>query len=146
MKKIATLILAGILSMTMLVGCTSKSMKDGTYKAEFSTPDDHGWTEYVEITVKGEKITEVNFDGKNADGAKKSEDAAYEQAMKDAGSATWPKDFYSKLATSLVDKQDISKIDKVAGATTSSDDFIKLVKALSNKMSKGDTATEMVTR
>lgn len=145
MKKAITLTLASLLCVSMLAGCNSGSkMKDGTYNAEFTAADDHGWTEYVEITVSGEKITNVVFDGKNVDGLKKSEDASYEQAMKDAGSTTFPKDFYTKLAQQLVEKQDVEKVDAVAGATTSSNDFTTLVKGM--KLSTGDSAVQKINR
>lgn len=146
MKKILCLVLALTLVGAMFVGCSSKGMKDGTYKAEFSDADGHGWTDYVEVTVSGEKITAVDFDSVNAEGAKKSADEAYNAMMKDAESPTWPSDFFPKLEQSLIDNQDIEKVDAVAGATDSSNAFKKLVKELSKNMSKGDTTTVKVTR
>lgn len=147
MKKNVMMILTVTLILTLFVGCTSSSeYKDGTYKAEFSTPDDHGWTEYVEITVTNAKITDVVFDGKNPDGAQKSEDKAYEDAMKSAGSTTWPSEFYVELANGLVEKQDPTKVDNIAGATMSSNDFKTLVRALEKKMANGDTSDEIVKR
>lgn len=49
-------------------------------------------------------------------------------------------EFYPALEKSLVEKQDGSKIDAVAGATTSSDSMKKLYQALIANMKKGDTA------
>ncbi|MEG2429333.1 MAG: FMN-binding protein [Oscillospiraceae bacterium] len=150
MKKSITIITTIILTMMLFVGCSSnaKSLKNGTYKAEFEKPDEHGWTEYVEITVENEKFTKVVFDSIN-DGAKepekkgmkKSEDEDYKKAMQGAGSKTWPSDFYPKLATKLIDTQDIDKVDVVAGATTSSNNFKTLVKALTKNIKKGETTT-----
>lgn len=150
MKKSITIIATLMVTMLLFVGCNSnaKSMKNGTYKAEFEKPDDHGWTEYVEITVENEKFKKVTFDGFN-DGAKepekkgkkKSEDADYKAAMQGANSKTWPSDFYSKLSTKLVDTQNIDKVDAVASATTSSNNFKTLVKALTKNIKNGVTET-----
>lgn len=132
------------LSLLIFVGCTSSSsgeLKDGSYTAEFKDADSHGWIEFVELKVENEKIIEVNFDAKDAAGQLKSESAEYKDAMINAGSKTWPSDFYPKLEDSLIDAQDIDKVDAVAGATQSSDAFKKLVKELSKNMSKGDTST-----
>lgn len=147
MKKLLCLVLGIIMTCTVLVGCTSsKGMKDGTYKAEFDAADDHGWTDYVEITVSGEKITAVDYDAVDAEGKKKNGNEWYDNAMKDAGSKTWPSDFMPKLEEELVTAQDIDKVDAVAGATDSSNAFKKLVKELAKSMSKGDTATVKVKR
>jgi len=146
LKKIISIAVAFVIIATMFVGCvsTSAAKKDGTYRAEFSAADDHGWTEYVEITVAGDKITNVVYDSLN-DGKKKSEDKDYEKTMKNvSGGKTWPADFYSKLTAQLLEKQNIDEVDTVAGATTSSDDFKTLVKSLSKNMQNGKTETVKV--
>lgn len=147
MKKAITFGLSVVLAASMLTGCTSsKDMKDGTYKAIYSTPDSHNWTDFVEVTVKDSRITAVVFDAVNKDGALKSQDPDYEKAMKAAGYETWPADYAPKLASSLVEKQKADEVDTIAGATTSSNDFKVLVKALSKNMGKGTTAELEVTR
>ncbi|MEG0691616.1 MAG: FMN-binding protein [Oscillospiraceae bacterium] len=146
MKKFLCLTVAVALAGAMFVGCSSKGMKDGTYKAEFSTADSHGWTDYVEVTVSGEKITAVDFDSVNAEGLKKSADEAYNKMMKDTGSATWPSDFFPKLEENLIKAQGADKVDAVAGATDSSNSLKKLAKELEKNISKGDTATVKVAR
>lgn len=137
-KKFTVIVMAIVLCFAFTGCASSDTLKDGTYKSQYSAPDSHGWTDYVEITVSSGKITKVNYDALK-DGLKKSEDKDYQTAMKDGGSKTWPSDFYPKLSSQLVDKQDIDKVDVVAGATTSSNDFKKLVKALSKNMSEGKT-------
>lgn len=144
MKKILSLVLALTLAGAMFVGCSPKGMKDGTYKAEMAKADDHGWTDFVEITVSGEKITAVDFDSVDAEGKKKNGNESYDKVMKDTGSKTWPSDFMPKLEKDLIDKQNVEKVDTIAGATVSSDSFKKLVKALSKNMAKGDTKTVKV--
>ena len=146
MKKILYLLITLTLTGMLLISCTPKSMKDGTYKAEFSTADSHGWTDYVEITVSGEKITKVDYDSLNAEGKRKSEDTNYNQMMKDAGSSTWPSVFYPKLEDNLIKAQKPSDIDIVAGATDSSNALKKLVEELEKNMSKGETKTLKVSR
>lgn len=146
MKKFVSIFLLLTLVMVLCVACTtSKEIKDGTFKAEFDTPDEHGWTDFVQITVTNNKITEVDFNSLNAEGAKKTEDPDYEAAMK-KDAKTWPSEFYPKLAASLVDKQNISDVDAISGATTTSDSFKKLVKELNSNMSKGVFDTIKVKR
>lgn len=140
MKKLISSSLVIILSVLLLIGCSSsKQMKDGTYKAEYANPDSHGWTDFVEVKITNNKITEVNFNAKNDKGDLKSNDPDYKAAMENCGLKTWPSDFYPKLATNLVEKQDINQVDSIAGATTSSDTLKKLIKALSKNFSSGKT-------
>lgn len=153
MKKAFVVTLTLALISTIFVGCNSsgKALKDGSYKAQAKAADSHGWIEYVEIKVENEKITEVIVDAVN-DGVqeaekkdmKKSEDSDYKDAMLNSGYDTWPSDFYTKLADRLIEKQKISDVDDVAGATTSSTNFKKMVKALEKNMANGDTSVVTV--
>ncbi|MEG0571037.1 MAG: FMN-binding protein [Oscillospiraceae bacterium] len=147
LKKLCTLALILTCVGILFSSCSSmSSLKDGKYKAEFADPDDHGWTDYVNITVTDSKISEVTFDSLSADGKLKTEDKDYEESMKKAGSSTVPNEFYKKLAAELVSKQKIGDVEVVAGATTTSNDFKKLVKELEKSMKKGDTNTLKVAR
>lgn len=141
MKKIISITLSVILAGMAFVGCTpsNNAMKDGTYRAEMSEADSHGWTDFVEITVSGEKITAVDYDSLDADGNRKSESPDYDEAMKGAGSTTYPSKFMPELEAALVEKQDATKVDAIAGATQSSDSFKLLVKELKGNMSSGKT-------
>lgn len=140
MKKVTTICITFVLLVVLFVGCvSSKELKDGSYKAEFESADDHGWTEFVEITVTNSKITDVNFDAKNQNGDLKSKDPDYKEAMEGAGLKTWPSDFYPKLSAKLIETQDIEKVDAIAGATNSSNAFKKLVKSLTKNMTSGKT-------
>lgn len=146
MKKFSVTLLMLSLVMVICVACTtSKEMKDGTYKAEYDTPDEHGWTDFVQITMTNSKITDVDFNSLNAEGAKKTDDPDYEAAMK-KDAKTWPSEFYPKLAASLVEKQNVGDVDAVSGATTTSESFKKLVNELSSNMSKGVFDTVKVKR
>lgn len=143
MKKIALFCMAALLAASMLVGCSqSGEMKDGTYRAKFAEPS-HDWTEYVEVTVKDGKITNVDFDALNADGDRKSENQEYQEMMTSAGSDIGPMDFYADYNQKLLDAQDASKVDAIAGATNSGINLKTLMSALSGNISSGDT-TEVI--
>jgi major membrane immunogen (membrane-anchored lipoprotein) len=101
-------------------------MKDGIYKATQDKADQYGWKGFVEVEVKDGKIAAVKFDYDN-NGALKSQDAAYKAQMEPV-SKTYPEKAFAELQTALVEKQDITAVTAVAGATMSSNDFIALVK------------------
>jgi major membrane immunogen (membrane-anchored lipoprotein) len=120
------------------------ALKDGKYKAEAADFDDKGWKPFVEVEVKGGKIAAVAFDYTNKDGKFKSEDADYNKNM-EAKVKTGPAKYTKELEDALVAKQDITKVDTVAGATHSVENFKALgTKAIENA-GKGDTAVAKVT-
>ena len=57
---------------------------------------------------------------------------------------TYPADYMKKLGDSLIEKQNADQVDTIAGATSSSNDFKKLVAALKSNMEKGKTDTVIV--
>lgn len=149
-KKIFALTCAALLAASALAGCNNNTakMQDGTYRAEMKEGS-HGWKDYVELTVRNGKIETVVYDAVNDDGQKKTQDEDYKKSMMEGNKnadlpETYPADFTKKLADSLIEKQDVAKVDAVAGATTSSKDFKTLVEALKDHMSKGDTDTVVV--
>ncbi len=143
MKKFLAIMLAALTLVTVLASCGAKdevAFKDGVYHAEVAEFDDHGWKDYVDVTVEGGKITAVEYDSLNAeDGHKKTEDEAYKEAYESAFPDVNPADTAAKLAADLIAKQDVAKVDTVAGATNSSDSFKALVGALAENMKNGDT-------
>lgn len=144
--RVVCVLIAIVLSVTFF-GCDSaKALQDGTYRAEYAQADDHGWTDYVVVTVLDGKISNVEYDALDENGNSKKSSVEYNEAMKGAGSTTWPSDFMPQLQNQLVDKQDIAKVDAIAGATTSSNDFVTLVKALKKNMENGNTETVKVKR
>lgn len=145
-------LLTALLTAIALTGCNNNAggdtLKDGTYRAEMSA-ESHGYKDYVEITVVGGKIDTVVYDSQTADGKRKTQDEDYKKAMMDGNKnagipETYPADYSKKLTEALLEKQDINKVDTVAGATTSSDDFKALVSALMNNIKKGNTKTVVV--
>ncbi len=144
MKKILAVLLAALAAACLMTGCSSNP-KDGTYKAQYKDYDDHGWRDYVSITVKDGKITAVDYDSVNKDGAKKSEDTAYRESMEPV-SNTYPAKFYKELEDQLTEKQDPKKVDAVTGATNSSNDFKKLTAEALKAAKSGKTETVEITR
>lgn len=128
MKKALAIGIATTLAVISLAGCgssttTSKgALKDGTYKAEQPSFDTHGYKGQIEITVKGGKISNVVYNEVTKDGKFKRDDQAYAAKMKKVNNVT-PKEVDEKLQSTLVSKQDPSKVDTVAGATETSKTF-----------------------
>ena len=118
-------------------------LKDGTYKAAYDNFDSHGWKATVQIDVKDGKIAACTFDYVNKDGKLKTQDADYNSSMK-AQNGTSPAEYSPKLAQSLVDAQDIAKVDSVTGATSSSNNFKTLAAAALEKAKTGDTSETAV--
>ncbi|MEG2596844.1 MAG: FMN-binding protein [Oscillospiraceae bacterium] len=145
MKKIVAMIGSVLAVMGLMTSCSlggSATYKDGTYRAEAKEFDDHGWKDYVNVTVKDGKIAAVEYDAMSQeDGRKKTEDEAYKEAYIGAGYETYPADYTEKLEKGLIEKQEGSKVDTVAGATSSSHSFKKLIKELEKSMKSGKTET-----
>jgi major membrane immunogen (membrane-anchored lipoprotein) len=111
-------------------GDTAKAIvplyEDGAYKVEADKFDDKGWKPFVELEIKDHKISNINFDYINKDGKLKTEDAAYKTKM-EAVAKTYPEKYTAELEKQLVEKQSISKVDVVTGATHSVENFKLLV-------------------
>lgn len=99
---------------------------DGTYKVEADTFDDKGWKPFVELTIVDDQITAVVFDYKDETGALKTADAEYKTNM-ETKSGTYPEKYANELEQQLIQKQIISEVDAVSGATASSANFAALV-------------------
>lgn len=127
MKRWLSLAMVLTLVLVFAVGCSSGAdFKDGQYQAE-SDFDDKGYKGSIEIVVKDGKITEVDYDELDEDGAKKSVDEDYAEAMEGV-SGTKPAQAYEDLESSLVKSQDPDKVDAVTGATGTSELFKELAK------------------
>jgi major membrane immunogen (membrane-anchored lipoprotein) len=113
-------------------------LKDGVYKLAEKNLSPQGWKTFINLTVKEGKITKVDFNFKNKDGKLKTNDAAYEKAMK-AKSGTGPKEYIPALSKALIDKQNAEEVDVVSGATHSSHSFRIYAAQLINAAQKGDT-------
>lgn len=148
MKKVLgiTVSLAMTLSLfgSVAFAAPKSAYVDGTYKATYDYVDGHGWKPQISLTVKGGKITAVKYDAVNPQGKLKTSDANYREAMKKV-KGTYPALYSAKLDTSLVKTQDISKVDSVSGATTSSTEFKALATAAMAHAAKGDKTAAVLT-
>lgn len=81
------------------------------------------------ITVSDGYITAVEYDARNEAGEKKSQDTAYRDSMAAGNAANglpavYPEKVYNDLVTAFrAVEYDLQKVDAVAGATTSSENF-----------------------
>lgn len=153
MKKILVFPLICLMVVFMATGCGGKannnktpnegaqktSYYDGQYHAEYDRLDVRNWKPYIDITVKDGKVTKAYYDYTNDTGVKRSEDKAYIEGFSGANNGMTPRQAFDKLATRLVETQDIKKVDAVSGATHSSRNFVELATAALQKASDGDT-------
>ena len=142
MKKFLCLLTALVIILSVVSCGNSSSLKDGTYRAK-QAEEDYGWSEFVEITVEGGKITKVVFDASNANGDLKSADEGY-RGMMEPVSGTYPAEFYPYFSNQLIEKQSIKDVEVKTGATVSYNRFILLVDALEENMKNGDTTEKVV--
>ncbi|KRM71484.1 extracellular electron transfer flavoprotein PplA [Lacticaseibacillus brantae] len=112
-------------------------MKDGTYTLDEKNAS-HGYKVQFSITVKDGKITKSNYDYVDKDGKLKSNDAAYEKAMK-AKNGIGPKEYIADLNKELVKGQQ-PNVAAVSGATESSSSFALYAAQLINAAQAGNTA------
>ena len=144
MKKIIALSMVLVLALCAFAGCGAK-MTDGEYRAEFSEGDDHGWKDYVVVTVADGKIASVEFDSANEEGQKKTESDWYKEAMEPVA-GTYPGKFFPELEEQYMEKQDSSKMDAIAGATMSSDSVKVLLAEAEKQIKEGKPGTYVVAK
>ena len=136
MKKIAQILIFGLL-LIVLAGCGgSASYKDGTYtgqSAMYEGEDDGSGAGYgvVSLTLKDNKITACEYNTYELDGTLKDEN----YGKKDGEVAN--QDFYNraqrarlacpKYAEQLVSSGDLKKVDVISGATISYNEFKEAV-------------------
>ena len=154
-KRIMSIIAAGVMTLSLLSGCGKKAepvvattapvvttiaapaettaaavvetKAPEVYKASAKDFDERGWKAELSLTYEDGKIVKVEYDEVNKDGKKKSEDAGYSKAMKDAKTdkkeGITITEAYTKLNETAL-KED--KVATVTGATTTAKSFEKL--------------------
>lgn len=144
-KKIMLTSLLSVAALT-LVACGNSSsktasaeLKDGKYTVE-SNFDERGYKVVHTLTVSEGKITESNFGYQKEDGSWKADDAAYNETMK-AKAGVSSKEATEQLNKALVEKQNISDVEAVSGATSTSTNFKASTEALLKAASEGKTET-----
>lgn len=142
-KKKTILFLTAVLSLLLLSGCSiGNKMKDGYYTAEMSDFS-HGWKEYVCILVKNDKIVSAEFNAKDESGFIKAWDNEY---MRNMGTVngTYPNKYTREYVQQLMEGQKGTKVDMVTGATSSGENFEKLISAVIKQAEKGNSAAAIV--
>ena len=140
MKKI-------ILFLIMATSILGAQLKDGEYFVKQDSYP-HGWASTAGIRVEEGKIVKVTTDKVNKAGELVSEDVEYNNKMR-AKSGTDPKEysvvlienFMENLKKKSTGKDDFQmpEIDIVAGATSSSKKFKKMMEFLVEKAESGKT-------
>ena len=123
----------GVTDGTIAVNVSAYNKADGTYRAEATEPV-HGWTDFLDVTVKNGKITKVVADSFNADGELKTNDANYAENM-----GMDPAKYFATLADRLVKADRPSDVDTVTGATSSSNAVRFLAHAIKYRGIPGET-------
>ncbi|WP_169338258.1 FMN-binding protein [Paenibacillus sanguinis] len=118
-------------------------LQDGTYKGIYDRKDVRNWIAYVEVTVKDGKIEKVYYDYTNENGDLRTNDENYTKAFTDFNKMS-PREAFDQLGAKLVEAQDASKVDAVAGATHSSRNFNELAAAALEHAKTGDTSDAVV--
>ncbi len=96
---------------------SAQGCPDGTFSGT-SPYDAFDYAHTATITIKDEKIINVDYDEVHRDGHGKRNDEQYNTDMKDGG-GTPPKESYPIYEQQLLDKQNIMEIDGVTGASYS---------------------------
>lgn len=143
-RKIKTEIISILIVLVMLLtGCgSSGDLKDGYYTAEMSEFS-NGWREYLVIQVSHGNIVSAEFNAKNESGFIKAWDNSYMKNMITLR-GTYPNKYTREYVQQLLEQQTDIQVDAVTGATTSGDNFVKLVDAVLKQAAKGDSQTVIV--
>ncbi len=142
MKKQFYCLVLALVSIVLFSGCRNNQPKDGTYRAELSdkaTEDNLGWREYMEITYKDGDITDVAYDGIDADGRIKSTLTKEEYPMD-----PHPSEWIEKMKNNIKRGKTADKMEGIAGATRSSRNARLLMKHIEKSAAEGDTSTAIV--
>lgn len=115
---------------------------DGYYTAMMSDYS-FGWKEYVTICVMDRKIVNVEYNARNKAGFIKSWDSAYMRNM-NAVQGTYPNRYTRDYAAQLLQNQGEKEIDMLAGASSSGDNFQKMVMALLESARSGDSEIKII--
>lgn len=139
------LFISGIVAilLTACIGCGGKDqMKDGYYTAEMSDFS-YGWKEYICIYVKNDRIISAEFNAKDPNGFIKAWDNEYMNNMNSV-QGTYPNRYTREYVQQLMEGQKETEVDTVSGASTSGDNFRKLIVTVIEQAKKGDASVAMV--
>ena len=127
MKKI-------ILSMMFLLSCLGFSAKkDGIYYVEKTTGN--GWTSFVKLTIKSDRIIGAQYDRKNTDGELLSINQSENEKYRKEFGETF-RDTSFKMTRSLVSSQNVNELESVRN-TKALSEFKAMVNYLIDKSNAG---------
>ena len=127
----------------VLTGCSGfNNLKDGYYTAEMSEFS-HGWKEYLLIQVKDGSIVSAEFNAKDESGFIKAWDNSYMKNMSMVQN-TYPNKYTREYVQQLLEEQSDIQVDAISGATTSGNNFKKLVQAVLEQAETGNSETVVV--
>lgn len=142
-RKLCILCIIMAVSVVCMTGCdVFGSMEDGYYTAEMSDYS-NGWKEYVCIQVKNDVVVSAEFNAKNASGFIKAWDNAYMKNMIGL-QGTYPNKYTREYVQQLIEGQKDTKVDVITGATTSGNNFERLVAAVIEQAKAGDSSVKVV--
>lgn len=142
MKRILRAVLLLVLMLSLTACGEQSGLQDGYYTAQASEFS-HGWKEYITIMVKGGSIVSVEYNAENASGFIKSWDNTYMQTMLHA-QGTYPNEYTRYYAGQLLEKQEDTELDVLAGASTSYGSFYQLAEAVLEQALNGDSSIVIV--
>ena len=127
MKKI-------ILSMMFLLSClVFSAKKDGIYYVEKASGN--GWTSFVKLTIKSDRIIGAQYDRKNTDGELLSINQSENEKYRKEFGETF-RDTSFKMTRSLVSSQNVNELESVRN-TRALSEFREMVNYLIDKSNAG---------
>ena len=136
MKRIFTVLCVLALALG-LAACGAAPIEDGTYRAEYDSFDVNGYKDFVEITFADGTVTSVVMDAVcEADGSLKSESEEYKESMQTVV-GTYPEKYYTDLINQDIQSGSSEGVEIVAGATSTSNSMVKLLKAIEQALLNG---------
>lgn len=114
---------------------------DGVYKAEMGeemSKSNNGWKDYVEVTIKDNKINNITFDSKNTEGKLRSEDKNYTM---EPTLGQWIDNFINRV----MEIGDIDRLDGIDYNIKGSENYRKLLSAALNNAKSGNKEVAVVT-
>ncbi len=145
LRFIPALLLA-LCALLAACGQEAPAVADGTYRAEFDAADANGYIDFVEITFSDGLVVSVAADAYHAEtGGLKSASESYREDMQPQ-CGTFPEKYYRDLINQYLANPTADSVDTVAGATCSSQDFVRLARALEQAVQQGNAGTVVVPR
>ncbi len=145
--KKAILAVITVVLILIFTGCSDPNViiTDGTYRAEFESFDSSGYKDFVEVAFEHGLAVSVAADAVRANGTLKSMDDGLRDSMSSVIN-TYPEKYYRDLINQYIENPTSDGIDVVAGATETSENFIKLLKAVEKMVMDGEPGTISVER